>query len=108
MGQTRWKFKVRYSEHIHDIKQNSNKSKYAKCVLDHRHEKQNTSYNNKILKVAQKGVITDIYNKVLHTHTYGKYKQIIKNNNTMGHNVSFDLLTKQHENSNEGERQECL
>jgi hypothetical protein len=72
VGQTGHNFNTRFLEHIHNIRCNKGKSKYAKHILDHQYEYGKKEETMEILKVINKGNIMDSYER------YYIYTNIVK------------------------------
>jgi hypothetical protein len=60
VGQTGRSFKIRYEEHIRDIRLNKDKSKYAMHMLQFSHEYGTIENILEILKAVNKGKLLDV------------------------------------------------
>jgi hypothetical protein len=86
IGQTGRDFKTRFKEHVHDIRYNLTKSKYAEHILEH----SPIDDIMNILRVAPKGKMLDILEK-FHIYKSSKRKAIINEQNTKDSNILFYL-----------------
>jgi hypothetical protein len=64
MGQTGRMFKTRFKEHIRDIKNNGQNSKFAQHILDTKHEYKTMKQAVKILHIEKKGQMLDTYERL--------------------------------------------
>jgi hypothetical protein len=91
VGQTGRNFNTRYKEHIKDIKNNVDKSKYAAHILDCNHEYGPIEEVMEVLKVENKGAYLDSYEK-LHIYKAAKQGSIINETLFNQSNALFELL----------------
>jgi hypothetical protein len=93
IGQTGRSFKIRYDEHIRDIRFNKEKSKYASHILQFSHEYGTIDNTMEILKIENKGVRLDVIERYLIYKT-NKEKPILNEQHVDVHNILFEILLK--------------
>jgi hypothetical protein len=71
VGQTGRSFATQYAKHVHNIRHNKDKSKYAKRILYYQHEYGTKYETTEILKVINEGNLMDKYKKY-YIHKYSK------------------------------------
>jgi hypothetical protein len=64
VGQTGRTFKTRFKEHIRDLKNGGQNSKFAQHILDKTHEVGTIDHTLKILLLGKKGRALDTYEKL--------------------------------------------
>jgi predicted GIY-YIG superfamily endonuclease len=90
IGQTGRDFKTRFKEHVHEIRFNLTKSKYAQHILEHGHEYGPIDDIMDILRIAPKGKMPDILEKI-HIYKSSIHKAIVNEQNTKDSNILSDL-----------------
>jgi hypothetical protein len=89
IGQTGPTFKVRFKEHIWDIKNNGQSSKFAQQILDTTHEYNTIDKALEVLYIGKKGRTLDTYEKF---HIYEISKQNLQLNDNFAEIFNFALL----------------
>jgi hypothetical protein len=91
IGQTGQTFKTRYKEHIRDIKNNGQYSKFAQHIIETRHEYDAIDKIMNILHIEEKSKILDTYERY---HIYKFSKQNIQLNDmlTETYNPIYDVI----------------
>jgi hypothetical protein len=64
IGQTGWTFKTRFKEHIRDIKNNGQYSKFAQHIIDAGHEHDIMENTMRILHIEKKGQMLNGYKRL--------------------------------------------
>jgi hypothetical protein len=93
VGQTGRSFKIRYKEHISDIRHNKDKSKYALHMLQFSHEYGTIENTLEILKVVNKGKLLDVLER-FYIYKANRKKQIMNEQYVVDHNVLFEMLLR--------------
>jgi hypothetical protein len=93
IGQTGRSFKIRYDEHIRDIRFNKEKSKYASHILQFSHEYGAIDNTLEILKTVNKGILLDVIER-FHIYKTNNVKQIMNEQHVDDYNVLFEILLK--------------
>jgi hypothetical protein len=93
IGQTGRSFKIRYNEHIRDIRFNKEKSKYASHILQFSHEYGPIDNTMNILKTLNKGIFLDVIER-FHIYKTSKVKPIINEQHVDEYNILFKILLK--------------
>jgi hypothetical protein len=96
IGQTGRSFKIRYDEHIRDIRFNKEKSKYASHILRFSHEYGTIDNTLEILKIVNKGIFLDV-NERFQIYKSNKVKPM-NEQNVDDYNILFEILLKHDKN----------
>jgi hypothetical protein len=91
VGQTGRTFKTRFKEHIRNIKNNGQNSKFAQHIVDTTHEYQTVDQTMKILHVAKKGRALDTYER-FHIYEITKQNLQLSDNFTETFNPICDVI----------------
>jgi predicted GIY-YIG superfamily endonuclease len=71
IGQTARTFETRFKEHIRDIRNNGQSSRFAQHILDTGHEYETIEKTMKILHIEKEGQMLDTYER-FHIHEISK------------------------------------
>jgi hypothetical protein len=93
IGQSGRSFKIRYDEHIRDIRFNKDKSKYASKMLQFSHEYGTIDNTLEISKIVNKGNLLDVIER-FHIYKTNKVKQIVNEQYVDDQNVLFEILLR--------------
>jgi type II secretory pathway predicted ATPase ExeA len=91
VGQTGGVFKTRYKEHINDIRQNVEKSRYAIHMLKENHEYGPIEKVMNVLKVENKGKQLDV-NERFYIYKATQQKYVMNEQHADVNNVLFYLI----------------
>ena len=91
VGQTGRTFKVRSREHVRDIKNNGQSSKFAEHILDTTHEYSTTDKTLEVLYIGKKGRTLDTYER-FHIYEISKQNLQLNDNFTEMFNPIYDVI----------------
>jgi hypothetical protein len=89
--QTRRTFKTRYKEHIRDIKNNGQHSKFSQHVIETEHEYDIKERSMNILHIEKKGQILDTYER-FHIYETSKQNKQLNDTLTETYNPIYDVI----------------
>jgi hypothetical protein len=91
IGQTGQTFKTRYKEHIRDIKNNGQYSKFVQHIIEKGHKYSMIEKTMKILHIEKKSQILNTYERF---HIYEVSKQNMQLNDTFteAYNPKYDMI----------------
>jgi hypothetical protein len=93
VGQTGRNFRIRYEEHINNIRSNRDQSRYALHILQQNHEYGTIDQTMKVLKLANKSKYLNTMEK-LYIYKTTKCKEILNEQHVCDSNVLLDLALK--------------
>jgi hypothetical protein len=91
VGQTGCTFKVRFKEHIHDIRNNGQSSKFAQHILDTPHEYDTIDKTLEVLYIGKKGRTLDTHEK-FHIYEISKHNLQLNDNFVEMTNPIYDVV----------------
>jgi hypothetical protein len=91
VGQTGRDFKTRYKEHINDIRQNVEKSRYAVHMLKENHEYGPIEEVMNVIKMENEGKQLDVYER-FYIYKATKQKYVMNEQHSDVNNVLFGLI----------------
>jgi hypothetical protein len=91
-------FQTRFKEHIRDIKNNGQNSKFAQHILDTRHDYRIMEETMKPLHIEKKGQMLDIYDR-FYVYEIMKQKLQLNDNYTEVHNPIYNTVISTYQNT---------
>jgi hypothetical protein len=90
-GQTGRTFKIRFKEHVRDIRNNGHNSRFAQHRVDTTHEYRTIDQTMEILHIGKKGLALDIHER-FHKYEISKRNMQLNDNFTETFNPIYDVI----------------
>ena len=94
-GQTGRPFKVRFQDHLRDLKYNNNRSKFAQHLIDNKHAIEKMEDIMEVVHVTKKGKMMDTL-KDFHIYKETKAGNQINDRLTVRENAIFETITQEY------------